>query len=243
VSKTLVIYAVSFVVHGAIAASVLSLDKPTRRETIAISMAESEKKKPNADPPKPADLPKPPVEAKAAAPRQARAKAAPVEAKAPPPQVNAPAPAAGALDSLPDFGLSLGNAGGPGGMAVPSGGGEAARGAGPIAKETSHVSRTLAPKPDDGGCSDPPVKPKPKAIAQPAYTTAAREAGIKGKVRVEVTVDETGRVTTVRLLSGLGYGLDEVALDAARRATFEPGTRCGKAVRATFSIAMRFDLP
>jgi len=57
---------------------------------------------------------------------------------------------------------------------------------------------------------------------------------------VELTVDETGRVVEVRVLQGLGYGLDEAALAAARSATFEPALRCGKPSRATFTISMRF---
>jgi periplasmic protein TonB len=67
-------------------------------------------------------------------------------------------------------------------------------------------------------------------------------AGIEGKVRVQLTVDETGRVVDVKLLQGLGYGLDEAALAAARQAEFEPAVRCGKAARATFNISMRFTL-
>lgn len=100
----------------------------------------------------------------------------------------------------------------------------------------------LAPKPAGDECADPLVKPRPKSIAQPACTSSAREANVEGKVRVEVSVDEGGHVTGARLLAGLGYGLDEAALEAARRASFEPATRCGKPVSATFSIAMRFSL-
>ena len=81
---------------------------------------------------------------------------------------------------------------------------------------------------------------RPINVPQPAFTEAARAAGVEGKVRVELTVDETGRVVDVRVLQGLGYGLDEAALSAARSATFEPALRCGKPSRATFTISMRF---
>jgi protein TonB len=77
-------------------------------------------------------------------------------------------------------------------------------------------------------------------VPQPAYTDRAREAGVEGKVRIELTVDETGRVVSVKVLSGLGYGLDEAAVAAAQSATFEPAIRCGKPTRATFTISMRF---
>ncbi|MCU0683483.1 MAG: TonB family protein [Polyangiaceae bacterium] len=61
-------------------------------------------------------------------------------------------------------------------------------------------------------------------------------------MRVELSVDERGRITSARVLQGLGHGLDEAALEAARRARFEPATRCGKAVAATFVVGMRFAL-
>jgi periplasmic protein TonB len=79
-------------------------------------------------------------------------------------------------------------------------------------------------------------------VPQPLGTEAARAAGIEGKVRVQLTVDETGHVVDVKLLQGLGYGLDEAALAAAKRAEFEPALRCGKPTRATFNISMRFTL-
>jgi protein TonB len=89
-------------------------------------------------------------------------------------------------------------------------------------------------------CSEPPAKPKPTSVPQPSYTDQARAAGIEGKVRVELTVDESGRVVSVRVISGLGHGLDEAAVAAAQRATFQPAIRCGKPARATFTISMRF---
>jgi protein TonB len=85
-------------------------------------------------------------------------------------------------------------------------------------------------------------KPKVVSITQPSYTPAARDARVAGKVRVEVTVDATGRVASARVLEGLGHGLDEAALAAARGATFEAGTKCGKPASATFVIAIRFAL-
>jgi protein TonB len=239
------IYGLSIAAHGALAVSVAFLKEPKRTETIAITMSEGPKKPAKVEPAKVIEAPRA-ADARAETPRpQAKAKVAPAAAAksdAPPPPANAAAAAAG-NDALPDFGLTLGN-GGPGGMAIPQG-----AGAGPIAAAQPSATakvlapKALAPKPADDACSDPPVKPKPKSISQPAYTSSAREANVEGKVRVEVSVDADGHVTGVRLLAGLGYGLDEAALEAARRATFEPGTRCGKPVSATFTIAMRFSPP
>jgi protein TonB len=143
------------------------------------------------------------------------------------------------MDALPDFGLSLSGGVGPGGVAVPTGGAAPVAAAQPTA--TPRAVQAAAPKPVDE-CSEAAVKPKPKSVPQPAYSASAREAGVEGKVRVEVTVGLDGRVSQARVISGLGHGLDEAALEAARRATFEPGTRCGKPTSMTFVIAMRFSL-
>ena len=75
-----------------------------------------------------------------------------------------------------------------------------------------------------------------------AFLPAAALAQVEGKVRIEITVGPDGNVTGVRVLQGLGHGLDEAALEAARGSTFEPGTRCGKPVATTFTIGMRFTL-
>jgi protein TonB len=244
VAKLSLIYGLSLAVHGALAVSVALLKEPKRTETIAITMSDGPKKPAKVEPAKVVETPKA-NDARADAPRpQARAKAAPAAAAksdAPAPPVNAAAAAGPSTgDALPDFGLTLGN-GGPGGMAIPQGPAAIAAAA-PSASARVLPARVLAPKPAGDECSDPPVKPRPKSISQPAYTSSAREANVEGKVRVEVSVDESGHVTAARLLAGLGYGLDEAALEAARRASFEPATRCGKPVAATFSIAMRFSL-
>ncbi|HWZ88926.1 MAG TPA: TonB family protein, partial [Polyangiaceae bacterium] len=146
-----------------------------------------------------------------------------------------------AFDALPDFGVSLTGGVNGTGVALPNGGG------GPARERTSEkVVRKAAPVaaalPTDG-CDEPPVKPKPISVPQPAYTDEAQAAAVEGKVRVQLTVDESGKVIEVKLIQGLGHGLDEAALQAARRATFEPALRCGRPAQATFTIAMRFKLP
>ncbi len=228
------VYGISLLLHGALAIAVLRMHETARRETIAISVADA-KKKEQEKPPEPAKVMEAPPEAKAQAPRP-RAHAAPApKAEAPPPEAAAHAAQSKALDALPDLGIAMGN-GGPGGIAVPQGG------AAPEPAAAAHATsapRALAPAPVDA-CAEPVVKPKLKSIRQPSPTTAARDAQVDGRVRVEVSVGADGSVKSVRLLSGLGFGLDEASLDAARHAVFEPATRCGKPVAATFVIALRF---
>jgi protein TonB len=145
---------------------------------------------------------------------------------------------------MPDFGVSLSGGVDGTGIALPVGG--SAR-PGPRSDKAAtkaapkQLSAAATPAVVDG-CEDPPAKPKPRNVPQPGYTDAARAAAVEGKVRVQLTVDESGHVVGVKLLQGLGYGLDEAALAAARQAEFEPAVRCGKPTSATFNISMRFSL-
>lgn len=225
------LYAVSFLLHGAGWLVAGGIEAKSTRAATAIQVTEVKKKKP---PPAKVEEKKPPPEK--AKPRVMKAAAA-----EPLPEIEA-APKA-PLEALPDFGLTLSGGVGGDGIAIP---------AGPVTNTASSlkpaaqrpVKRTLSPvaaaAPVADGCDEPPIKPKPLNVPQPAFTEAARAANVEGKVRVELTVDENGRVVEVRVLQGLGYGLDEAALAAARAATFEPALRCGKATRATFTISMRF---
>ena len=67
---------------------------------------------------------------------------------------------------------------------------------------------------------------KPNAV----YTDEARKLGIEGEVLVEVIFQASGQVQTVRVLKGLGHGLDEAALQAARQIRYKPAMQQGHAV-------------
>lgn len=236
-SRTIFI-AVSLVVHGALAYGVGELEVKKSHAATAIEFAEA--KKPAKKPPPakidpPARKPEPPA-------REKRAAAPKAPAEAPPPPTDAPPPVA--ANDAPDFGVSLSGGVDGTGIALPVGGSTRQPGAPTTAKAVpKRLSAVAAPAAAGlDPCEDPPAKPKPKSVPQPAGTEAARAAGVEGKVRVQLTVDETGRVVDVKLLQGLGYGLDEAALAAARQAEFEPAVRCGKPTRATFNISMRFTL-
>lgn len=236
-TKGSLLYLVSFGAHGVLALGVATLKGTRPSENVTVAVVETTKKTP--PPPAP---PPPPLPAKDE-PRRVEAKAKvaapkPAPAAAEPPPVAAAAAPAG--DALPDFGLALTGGGGGGGLAVPVGNARSA----PVSSAQAPVAKkVLAPAPTSAdACSEPPVKAKALTLSQPAFTREAREANVSGKVRVEVTVDANGHVTSARVLEGLGYGLDEAALAAARAATFEASTRCGKPVSSTFVIGMRFSL-
>lgn len=191
--------------------------------------------------PEPASEPEPPPEPPldsiipekdVAPPAAAPSSASPQAAQSP------DAPSTPSLDSVQELGLELGGV--SGGMSVPSGTG--ARGP---SQPAPTARRTLAagPKlgvPADAKCSDAGAKPRLTHLPQPAYTDAARAAGVSGKVRISITVGVSGQVEQASVLQALGHGLDEAALAAARAATFEPAIRCGKPSASTFTISVRF---
>ena len=70
----------------------------------------------------------------------------------------------------------------------------------------------------------------------------ASEAGVEGKVFVDIVVDEQGDVADARVLRGLGAGLDEEALRVVRQAKFTPGRQNGKAVKVRMTLPILFKL-
>lgn len=84
----------------------------------------------------------------------------------------------------------------------------------------------------------------PRVIRQPMpqYTQPARDAGIEGIVVMEAVIRKDGTVDSFRILRGLGYGLDESAMNTiAKEWRFEPGTKNGNPVdvRARIEVSFR----
>lgn len=75
------------------------------------------------------------------------------------------------------------------------------------------------------------------------YPAAARRLQIEGTVRLVVTVGRDGRVIRVRVLKGLGYGLDQAAVRALRLARFQPAVGSnGRPMRYTIRYRYTFRL-
>jgi protein TonB len=234
---TYAIYGVSVALHVALAAGAVLAPKTPKTTSVAISLAESHKPPPKKDEPPPPPPPPPPPAVKAKAPPAPVAVANAKPAPAPAAAESTPAAQSGSADSFADLGLTMGN--GAGGMAVPTGARPSADG---LPRETTRKVRALSAAKEDT-CDEPIVKAKLRgAIVKPAYTDEARNAQIEGVVRVEMTVDDQGNVVSVKVLRGLGYGLDEAAVRAAKQMTFEPGTKCGKAAVTKLTVGMRFAL-
>lgn len=73
-----------------------------------------------------------------------------------------------------------------------------------------------------------------------AYPARAKEQRIEGVVELEIEISSEGAVREVRVVTGLGYGLDEAAAEAMRRCRFAPGEVNGRSVPTRIPWRYRF---
>jgi TonB family protein len=76
----------------------------------------------------------------------------------------------------------------------------------------------------------------------PAYTEEARKLRIEGEVLLEVVFEGSGKLRVVRLVRGLGHGLDEAAEQAAKDIRFKPAVRDGRPADSMGVLHIRFQL-
>ncbi len=87
---------------------------------------------------------------------------------------------------------------------------------------------------------DTPIKVLAKP--RPAYTAEARRLKIEGEVVLEVLFRRNGEIQVMRIIEGLGHGLDENARRAAETMSFRPATRDGRPVDAAAVVRIQFQL-
>lgn len=236
--RTSVLIVASLALHAGGFAFISKKAKSVDKRQTLIAMVEQKKREERREPPpKPVEAPKEVLSPKAIAP--------PPAVPPPPsePVVNdAPSQA---MQALPDFGLKLGGGGGPGGLAVPEG------------KTTQPVASTkVAPKlaekvldkaPPSGVSPDLAAeiaawRPKPTVRVKPVYPDEARSSEIEGTVTVEAIIDCSGKVTSARVLSGVGHGLDQAAITAIQKTEFEPAPRCAPGFQKAMKVNYAFRL-
>lgn len=79
-------------------------------------------------------------------------------------------------------------------------------------------------------------------LVKPEYTDAARQAGVNGSVVLQLSLDEQGRVTSTKTVSGLSNGLTEQAIAAAKSSIFAPAIVNGKAAKSVGTITYNFKI-
>lgn len=73
------------------------------------------------------------------------------------------------------------------------------------------------------------------------YPSAARRAGVSGRVFLSFIVETDGRLTDLQLLKGLGFGCDEEAMRVVNAMpAWTPGSQDGKPLRVKYNLPVRF---
>lgn len=87
----------------------------------------------------------------------------------------------------------------------------------------------------------PPV-PKVISAPDPEFSDEARRKHVDGIVLLRLTVSENGDVTDAVVTKGLGYGLDEKALEAVRRWKFQAPLKDGQPISTSVNVEVSFHL-
>jgi periplasmic protein TonB len=84
----------------------------------------------------------------------------------------------------------------------------------------------------------------PRVIYQtdPEFSEEARKAKYQGTCVLGLVVDANGRPTAIRVLSALGMGLDEKAIESVKNWKFEPGKKDGHDVAVEIAVEVDFHL-
>jgi protein TonB len=84
--------------------------------------------------------------------------------------------------------------------------------------------------------------PQPVSTPDPEYTEEARRTKTQGICTLWLIVDATGHPRDIRVLHGLGYGLDAKAMEAVQQWRFDPALKDGKPVTVQINIEVEFRL-
>jgi TonB family protein len=76
----------------------------------------------------------------------------------------------------------------------------------------------------------------------PTYTQEARNLRIEGEVLLEVLLQSSGNLRVLRVVRGLGHGLDDNAVRAAEQIHFKPAMRDGQPADSTVVLHIIFQL-
>lgn len=93
-----------------------------------------------------------------------------------------------------------------------------------------------------GGFPKPSKWPQLLSKTEPEYSESARKARHQGSILLAVTVDSKGNPTNIRVIRGLGLGLDERAMEAVSTWRFRPALLNGKPVAAPITVEVNFRL-
>jgi protein TonB len=131
---------------------------------------------------------------------------------------------------------------------VSAGFGEAATVAAAVRPQAGVVGAfgsAVTAEPGNRSATPRPVAAEPLEILdkpRPAYTESARKARVEGDVLLEVLFAKTGTLRVLRVVRGLGYGLEQNATDAAAKIRFRPAKEDGRAVDMVAMVRISFQM-
>ena len=135
-----------------------------------------------------------------------------------------------------DFGSGVATPGKGDGRSNGKGGGVATGGFG--AQQVVHEGPKIAQAETGPATTPVEITFKPN----PVYTPEARQLKLEGEVLLEVSFSATGTLHVNKVVRGLGHGLDEAAVDAAKKIRFKPALRFGQPVDSTAVVHVMFQL-
>ncbi len=116
----------------------------------------------------------------------------------------------------------------------------------PPADSVADLAPPVPPDPEENGPvwvghgMTPPVR---RHAPPPRYTEIARRVRLEGRVVLQAVIDKRGEVTSVRVLAGLGLGLDQAAVEAIRSWRFDPAQLAdGRPVAVYYTLTVSFRL-
>ncbi len=88
------------------------------------------------------------------------------------------------------------------------------------------------------------LQAKPKILHKDTalYTVKARDEKIQGTIVLSVVFHESGKITDIRVIKGLPYGLTEQAIGTAYMIEFTPAIKDGRSVSVKGNLVYSFKL-
>lgn len=103
------------------------------------------------------------------------------------------------------------------------------------------LSQAVANRAGDAfSLNDLDQKPRPVYQVPPKYPAALKRQGISGVVKIELTVDASGKVINPTVIETPDPAFNSPALEAIKQWRFEPGTRGGSKVSFKLRVPLRF---
>jgi TonB family protein len=116
------------------------------------------------------------------------------------------------------------------GVATGDGSGAVSASRGTIRQSGFGDADVVAAAPVKAKAAEAAVKTIPAEITfkpRPVYTEEGRKLKVEGEVLIEVVFGATGQLKIVKVVQGLGHGLDESAVHAAEKIQFKPALKDG----------------